>query len=258
LCATRPRLGPGRRTAVDITAARGSSCDPDEEVSGSDGDPLPASEMTQPELGVLPDRAGRVVGKVVVEHIEDPDLPFGRRGARGLGGRNQQPLVVLGGDLDVGLDAHDVARQVRAQSQHSATSSSNQTSLPAATTRARPDMSHLLYAPSSHRVRRALLVRDGSIEPSGRESSDELGGSAERHAFGRGRRRRVREAHHLERVEQAEQRSQKRDQQRHLKGPVPRMGIDPDDLVLGRPRILLQLLLKRGVAHDLGVVLERL
>ena len=50
-------------------------------------------------------------------------------------------------------------------------------------------------------------------------------------------RSRIGEAHHSERVEQAEERGQERDQQGHLERPVPRVTIDADDLVLDRGRL---------------------
>jgi hypothetical protein len=85
-----------------------------------------------------------------------------------------------------------------------------------------------------------------------------FGWSAEDHAFGGARRRGVCESHHPERVEEAEERGEERDQQRDLKREMSGVGVDADDLLLGRRRLSLQLLGERGVAHDLGVVLERL
>ena len=56
--------------------------------------------------------------------------------------------------------------------------------------------------------------------------------SAQRHPFDGARRSRVGQAHHPQRVEQAEQAGKDRDQQRDLEREVPRVGVDAQDLGL--------------------------
>src|SRR5436305_11738827 len=80
--------------------------------------------------------------------------------------------------------------------------------------------------------------------------------SAEGHTFDAARWSGVGEAQHPERVEQAEERGEEGYQQGSLKGQVPGIGVDADDLLAGRRRLPFQLFLQRGVAHDLGVVLQ--
>ena len=62
--------------------------------------------------------------------------------------------------------------------------------------------------------------------------------SAEGHAFEGARWSQIWQAHHPEGVEQAQQRGQERDQQSYLKGPVSRVGVDPEDLFLRRRALL--------------------
>jgi hypothetical protein len=56
------------------------------------------------------------------------------------------------------------------------------------------------------------------------------------------------QAHHAERDEQPGQAGEDGYEERHLKGEVPGLGVDLDDLVLGLLRLAGELLLELGVA----------
>ena len=43
---------------------------------------------------------------------------------------------------------------------------------------------------------------------------------------------------------------------RNLEGEVPSVGVDGQDFILNRFRLVGDLLLELGIAHDLGIVLE--
>ena len=66
------------------------------------------------------------------------------------------------------------------------------------------------------------------------------------------------QAHHAEREEQPDQTGEDRNKKRHLKGDMPGLGVDPDDLLLRLRRLAGELLLELGVAHHFGVMLQDL
>ena len=66
------------------------------------------------------------------------------------------------------------------------------------------------------------------------------------------------QAHHTERDEQPGQTSEDGYEKRHLKGEMPCLGVDPDDLVLCLLRLAGELLLELGVADHFGVMLQDL
>ena len=65
-------------------------------------------------------------------------------------------------------------------------------------------------------------------------------------------------AHHPERVEQASGRSEDRHEECDLQRPRTCIGVDANDLVLNRLGLIRELLVELRVAHDLGVIVERL
>jgi hypothetical protein len=67
----------------------------------------------------------------------------------------------------------------------------------------------------------------------------------------------VRQAHHPERIEQPQATGEDRDEKGYLQRQMPGVRVDADDLVLNFLGVLGELLLKLGVAHDLGVGLQR-
>jgi hypothetical protein len=82
--------------------------------------------------------------------------------------------------------------------------------------------------------------------------------SAHDHLFAGARLLRVWQAHHAERDEQPGQASEDGYQKRHLKGEVPGLGVDLDDLVLRLLRLIGELFLELGVADHFGVMLQDL
>src|SRR3984957_4829029 len=80
------------------------------------------------------------------------------------------------------------------------------------------------------------------------------GGSTQDHLFPGARLLGVWQAHHPERDEQPDQTSEDRYQKRHLKGEVPRLGVDLDDLVLRLLWLAGELFLELGVADHFGVM----
>src|SRR6185437_8687494 len=83
-------------------------------------------------------------------------------------------------------------------------------------------------------------------------------GSAQDRLFAGARLLGIWQAHHAGRDEQPAQASEDGNEQRYLKGEVPGLGVDPDDLVLGLLRLAGELLLKLRVAHHFGVMLQDL
>src|SRR5204863_4096 len=88
-------------------------------------------------------------------------------------------------------------------------------------------------------------------------TSSALACGAGLHALGGLGRLRVRQLGHPERVGQSQEAGDERDEERHLQRAVPGVGVDADDFVLGPRRRDAELSLQLGVAHDLGVMLER-
>ena len=84
------------------------------------------------------------------------------------------------------------------------------------------------------------------------------GESAQDNLFTGARLPGIGQAHHAERDQQPDQTGEDRNKKRHLKGDMPGLGVDPDDLLLCLRWLAGELLLELGVAHHFGVMLQDL
>src|SRR5215467_3673407 len=82
--------------------------------------------------------------------------------------------------------------------------------------------------------------------------------SAHDHAFSGVRGCRVWEAHHAERIEHPNATGENRNEKCYLKGQVPGICVDANDLVLDLLGVVGELLLKLRIAHYLSVSLQRM
>jgi hypothetical protein len=85
-------------------------------LASDHGDALPAADVPEAQLAVLPHGAAGEPGELVSEHIQQADLVVG--GQRLFHRGDQLLLVVLFGDVALGHDADQVVRQRRDHLDH--------------------------------------------------------------------------------------------------------------------------------------------